>query len=127
YLIAHVSGFLSSPAPAPILPAPSAGEVTVTRPAPPSAGAVTVNSPAAPSLPVQSASPGQPAPAAPPVSTEANDTHAAPAQEVATAGQAAGRAKGEGGAGAQTRRARCGYGGEQAERTCRQASRCRSS
>lgn len=84
YLIAHVSGFLSSPAPAPILPAPSAGEVTVTRPAPPSAGAVTVNSPAAPSLPVQSASPGQPAPAAPPVSTEANDTHAAPAQEVAT-------------------------------------------
>jgi hypothetical protein len=84
YLIAHVSGFLSSPAPPPILPAPNAGEVTVNRPAPPSAGATTVNNPAAPSLPVQSASPGQPAPPAPPVSTEANETHAAPAQEVAT-------------------------------------------
>ena len=43
YLIAHVSGFLSSPAPSPILPAPNAGEATVNHPAPPSAGAVTVN------------------------------------------------------------------------------------
>ena len=84
YLIAHVSGFLSSPAPSPILPAPNAGEVTVNHPAPPSAGAVTVNNPAAPSLPVQSASPGQPAPPAPRVSTEANESHAAPSEEIAT-------------------------------------------
>lgn len=84
YLIAHVSGFLSSPAPSPILPAPNAGEVTVNHPAPPSAGAVNVNNPAAPSLPVQSASPGQPAPPAPLVSTDANESHAAPSQEIAT-------------------------------------------
>ena len=84
YLIAHVSGFLSSPAPSPILPAPNAGEVTVNHPAPPSAGAVNVNNPAAPSLPVQSASPGQPAPPAPLVSTDANESHAAPSQEAAT-------------------------------------------
>src|SRR5262249_61726954 len=72
YLIAHVSGFLSSPAPPPILPTPSAGEVTVNHPAPLGAGAVTVNNPAAPSLPAQSASPSQPAPPAPPASAEAN-------------------------------------------------------
>src|SRR4029079_13395176 len=84
YLIAHVSGFLSSPAPSPILPAPNAGQVTVNHPAPPSAGAVNVNNPAAPSLPVQSASPGQPAPPAPLVSTDANESHAAPSQEIAT-------------------------------------------
>jgi hypothetical protein len=84
YLIAHVSGFLSSPAPPPILPAPNAGEVTVNHPAPPSARATTVDSPAAPSLAVQPASPSQPAPPAPPVSAEANESHPAPVQEVAT-------------------------------------------
>jgi hypothetical protein len=74
YLIAHVAGFVSSPAPAPVLPAPNPG-------------AVTVNPPAVPSAPVQAASPSPPAQPVPPVSAEANEPRPAPAQQAATPGK----------------------------------------
>ncbi len=74
YLVAHLAGFWSSPAPAPALPAPSPS-------------AVTVNTPALPSPPVQAASPSQSAQPAAPVSAEANEPRSAPAQEVAAPGK----------------------------------------
>jgi hypothetical protein len=73
YLIAHVSGFMSSPAPAPVMGAPGASAVSA-QPSPPAQ--VTQ-----PSQPVQVTQPSQPVSPAPPVAAEAGEPRSPSAQE----------------------------------------------
>ena len=95
YLIAHVSGFMSSPAPAPVVGVPSASAVSAQPVAP--SQPIQAASPAPPAQvtpagqPVQVTQPSQPVSPGPPVSAEASVPRSAPAQETAPAAKAPAR------------------------------------
>jgi hypothetical protein len=89
YLIALFGGFLSSPAPAPVVAAPGASAVSVHQPAPPSQSVQ-------PTLPVQATPLIQPASPAPPVSADAGEPRSAPAPETTPVAKPAARPTGNG-------------------------------
>ena len=89
YLIAHVSGFMSSPAPAPVVGVPSASAVSAQPVAP--SQPIQAASPAPPAQvtpagqPVQVTQPSQPVSPTPPVAAEASEPRSPPAQETTPA------------------------------------------
>ena len=92
YLIAQLGGFLSSPAPAPVLAAPGASTVNVNQPTPPSHPVQAT----LPSQPAQATPPSQPVSPAPPVSADASEPRPAPVQESTPSAKPAARTTGNG-------------------------------